>query len=230
MEDASREIDDYAVQIRVLGREEALGADHTERLAAITKQKAAAEARLAELQARWEKESGLVNRIREVRGKLEGTAATAGPKRRGYGVQTAAAGAALAEPAAPLDIEALRTELASLNAELEAHQGETPLMRVCVDAHIVGEVVSGWTGIPVGKMLKDEVATVLALESHLGTARHRAGSRAAHDQRAHPHFESQPGRSQQAHRRVHAGGARAASEKPRPRWRSPTCFTAASAT
>src|SRR6202044_2030282 len=41
-------------------------------------------------------------------------------------------------------------------------------MRVCGDAHIVGDVVSGWTGIPIGKMLKDEVATVLALESHLG--------------------------------------------------------------
>ena len=37
-------------------------------------------------------------------------------------------------------------------------QGETPLMRVCVDAQIVGEVISGWTGIPVGKMLKDEIA------------------------------------------------------------------------
>ena len=41
-------------------------------------------------------------------------------------------------------------------------------MRVCVDAQIVGEVVSGWTGIPVGKMLKDEIATVLNLEQHLG--------------------------------------------------------------
>ncbi len=47
-------------------------------------------------------------------------------------------------------------------------QGETPLIRVCVDANIVGDVVSAWTGIPIGKMLKDEVATVLALESHLG--------------------------------------------------------------
>ena len=41
-------------------------------------------------------------------------------------------------------------------------------MRVCVDSHLVGEVISGWTGIPVGKMLKDEIATVLQLESHLG--------------------------------------------------------------
>jgi type VI secretion system protein VasG len=47
-------------------------------------------------------------------------------------------------------------------------QGETPLLRVCVDAQIIGEVVSAWTGIPVGKMLKDEIATVLKLEQHLG--------------------------------------------------------------
>jgi type VI secretion system protein VasG len=192
MEDATREIDDCAVQIRVLERESALGADHSERLALLTKQKAAAEAVLAGLQARWEKESALVTRIREVRGKLEGTTAagsaqppqaqsaaagaaqpqaqSAAPsvQNAAAGVQSAPAAAGDSAPAAPVDLEALRTELASLNAELEAHQGETPLMRVCVDAHIVGDVVSGWTGIPIGKMLKDEVATVLALESHLG--------------------------------------------------------------
>jgi type VI secretion system protein VasG len=58
--------------------------------------------------------------------------------------------------------------LAALNTELDQVQGETPLMRVCVDAHIVGDVVSAWTGIPIGKMLKDEVQTALSLESHLG--------------------------------------------------------------
>ena len=41
-------------------------------------------------------------------------------------------------------------------------------MRVCVDAQIVGEVISGWTGIPLGKMVKDEIQTVLQLEKHLG--------------------------------------------------------------
>ena len=53
--------------------------------------------------------------------------------------------------------------------ELEELQGETPLIGVTVDAQIVGEVISGWTGIPVGKMLKDEIATVLNLEKHLGS-------------------------------------------------------------
>jgi type VI secretion system protein VasG len=168
IEDATREIDDYTVQARVLGREAALGADHSERLEAIAKQQAVVESRLAELQARWEKERDLVNRIREVRGKLETPAPPA---------QAAAAQAtpgAVADTAAstpqtpPPDPEALRAELAALNAELEALQGETPLMRVCVDAHIIGDVVSAWTGIPIGKMLKDEVESVLQLESVLG--------------------------------------------------------------
>ncbi|MGH7617227.1 MAG: AAA family ATPase, partial [Gemmatimonadaceae bacterium] len=51
---------------------------------------------------------------------------------------------------------------------LETLQGETPLLRVTVDASIVGEVLAGWTGIPVGKMMSDEMATMLALEKHLG--------------------------------------------------------------
>src|SRR5580658_5604763 len=55
IEDATRNLDDLAVQERILGREEALGADHHERIAEITKKKAAVEARLAELQVRWDK-------------------------------------------------------------------------------------------------------------------------------------------------------------------------------
>jgi type VI secretion system protein VasG len=181
VEDAQREIDDCDVQTRVLEREAALGADHSERLAAIAKKKVATETLLGELKARWEKERDLVNKIREVRAKLEGEpqpAAAAAPAP----VPTAAAGtvgaavagamaraAAPAEaPAPPIDPEALRTELKALDAELEQVQGETPLMRICVDAHIVGDVVSAWTGIPIGRMLKDEVQAVLQLENVLG--------------------------------------------------------------
>ena len=62
----------------------------------------------------------------------------------------------------------MRAELDKLNAELDALQGDNPLMRVCVDGHIVSEVISAWTGIPTGKMVKDEIETVLSLEKHLG--------------------------------------------------------------
>jgi type VI secretion system protein VasG len=159
IEDAMRTLDDLGVQTRVLERESALGADHRERLEQIAAQRAQTEGRLTAMRERWEKEKGIVTRIREVRSQLEVTGAPAQP----------AAGdgqAAVAQPA--MDPEALRQELAKLNGELEAVQGEAPLIRVCVDSQIVGDVISAWTGIPVGKMLKDEIATVLALDQQLG--------------------------------------------------------------
>ncbi|ELX09823.1 type VI secretion system ATPase ClpV1 [Janthinobacterium sp. HH01] len=58
------------------------------------------------------------------------------------------------------EIRALREELASL-------QGETPLVPVDVDAAAVAAIVSGWTGIPLGKMVKDEIRTVLKLQEAL---------------------------------------------------------------
>src|SRR4029077_19725018 len=51
--------------------------------------------------------------------------------------------------------------------ELDKVQGDKPLMRVAVDGSIVGEVISGWTGIPVGKMLRDQLSMMLELERHL---------------------------------------------------------------
>ncbi len=178
IEDAQRTLDDLAVQTRVLEREVAVGADHSERLQAIAETRAKTEAHLKELTDRWDKERDLVNRIRELRVHLEngtvpppaGDAAAAGAPATATAAAPAAATAgdgAAAQPAA--DPAAMRAQLAELNAELEAMQGETPLLRVCVDSQIVGEVVSGWTGIPVGKMLKDEISTVLTLESHLGS-------------------------------------------------------------
>src|SRR5205807_75068 len=160
IEDATRTLDDLAVQARVLDREMNLGADHKERLAEIAERRSATEGRLEGLKGRWEKERDLVGQIREVRAKLEGVSTP--PPADGQGAQGAAAQAAV-------DPEALRADLSRLNAELDAIQGETPLVRVCVDAQIIGEVISGWTGIPVGKMLKDEIATVLKLEQHLGS-------------------------------------------------------------
>jgi type VI secretion system protein VasG len=157
VEDATRQLDDLVVQERILRRESAAGADHQERLASITGEKAEVEARLATLGEHFEKERSLVSRIRELRTTLEAeTSEAAAASNPG---ETVANGDGRA---------AARTEIDSLTASLEQLQGEQPLMRVSVDASTVGEVISAWTGIPVGKMLKDEVATVLELEQHLG--------------------------------------------------------------
>ena len=154
VEDITRRLDDLAVQTRVLERESALGADHRERLANIAESRAEKEAELEKLKARWEAEKKLVDEIRGIRGRIEAAhAAIPGADTNG---------------AAAEDLGALRSVLTERTASLEKLQGETPLMRVSVDASIVGEVISGWTGVPVGKMLRDQLSMVLQMEKLMG--------------------------------------------------------------
>lgn len=71
-------------------------------------------------------------------------------------------------PPPAIELDAMRAELAALNEKLEEAQGETPLLQACVTSQTVAEVISGWTGIPVGRMLADEINTVLTLAERLG--------------------------------------------------------------
>jgi type VI secretion system protein VasG len=150
VEDATRRIDDLKVQKQILERETTVGEDHAERLTLIEEQLAATEASLEKLKAQWEKEVSLVSRIRVMREALESGAETV--KAEGDD-----------KPEVKPTLEALQ----ALEAELERVQGENPLMHVCVDEQIVGEVISAWTGIPLGKMVKDEITSVLELDAHL---------------------------------------------------------------
>ncbi|HEY2377839.1 MAG TPA: type VI secretion system ATPase TssH [Gemmatimonadaceae bacterium] len=176
IEAAQRRLEDLAVQRRVLEREAAVGANHDERLASIAQQRTKTENELAELNARWEQEKGLVERIREIREQLEqqvtkkrrASAQIAAVTTDGAATNAAAVkDAETAEAQATASADELRAELAGLTMQLETVQGDAPLMRVCVDASLVGEVVSGWTGVPVGKMLRDDLSMVLQLERHL---------------------------------------------------------------
>ncbi|MHA4866911.1 type VI secretion system ATPase TssH [Duganella sp. PWIR1] len=58
-------------------------------------------------------------------------------------------------------------QVRALKQELAALQGETPMVPVEVDGATVAAIVSGWTGIPLGKMVKDEIRTVLSLQDAL---------------------------------------------------------------
>ncbi len=184
LEDLRRTIDNLAVQIDILRRETATGAAHESRVAELVAQKADAEARFDELNKRWKEESQIVGRIREIRGQLEEHLFQPS-NTKGDAAATKSAGAAVTksdEPAAKkdaprpaeqapklsdADVERLRKELTDLENKLHALQGEQPLMQVCVDSQAVAEVVSGWTGIPVGKMLTDEIRTVLSLKERM---------------------------------------------------------------
>ena len=150
VEDSTRRIDDLKVQKQILERETTVGEDHAERLAAIEEQLAAEEVSLARLKTQWEQEVELVREIRAMRQALETGAETINAEGNG-------------KPTVKPSLDSLR----ALEDRLAAVQGENPLIHVCVDERIVGEVVSAWTGIPLGKMVKDEIAAVLDLDGHL---------------------------------------------------------------
>lgn len=149
IEDATRHIDDLKVQKQILERETTVGEDHAERLQVIEDKIKSTEASLEKLHAQWKQEVDLVSRIRQMRDALESGAAII--KAEGD------------NPEIKPSLEALQ----ALEAELAKVQGENPLMHVCVDEQIVGEVISAWTGIPLGKMVKDEITSVLELDQQL---------------------------------------------------------------
>jgi type VI secretion system protein VasG len=183
VEDAERRLADLQVQQRVLRREEATGADHGERLAAIADEIETVTARHQALRSRWTTEKDLVGRIRSVREELErridGGGVRTKSKPEGEGAADAAAAAlddgsplsaddAYRTEIADLSDDDLRSRLGDLMDELEEVQGEDGLVPVYVDAELVGRVISGWTGIPVGKMMRDQITMALELEERLG--------------------------------------------------------------
>jgi type VI secretion system protein VasG len=180
IEDLTRQLDDIEVQQRILRRESATGADHSERMDQLIQQKNSLTETLNGLNEKWDRTKTLVEQIRDVRNQLEkhadGSAGSAASNSAvpasGNGSSGAAATAIQAGSVATATAEGngtaeLRKRLDELTRELDHVQGETALMQVCVDAQIVGQVISGWTGIPLGKMIKDEIGMVLQLEKHL---------------------------------------------------------------
>ncbi|WP_254510477.1 type VI secretion system ATPase TssH [Anatilimnocola floriformis] len=181
VEDAGRRIEELTRHIEGLTRENAIGGGHDERLAELKEEKTAAEATYQQLKDRWTKELELVKQIREIRTKIESAVAPKKAKKKKEAPPVAAPAAAAPagtpapaakpaeEPKPPTaeELVQLRKDLDAKNAELKTLQGENPLMQVCVDSQTIAEVVSGWTGIPIGKMFTDEIKTVLALRENL---------------------------------------------------------------
>lgn len=187
IDDAKRRIQNLDSEINSLEREQVTGAEHDERLEVIKKEKAEVEAELAQFNEQFEKEKALVEQIRNVRTKLElsrvdaklaDAVSPSNGNGNGEAMAAAATGEAEAAPvgddtgaataAAPVvDLEASKAELKRLTEELKALQGENPLIQPVVNGQSVAEIISGWTGIPIGKMVADEINAVLNLHSTL---------------------------------------------------------------
>ncbi len=147
VEDLRRRIEMLDVESGIIGREAAVGFDRSKRLEALANEVNELKSKLETTEASWSAERLLVQSILDNRQKLRGDEET---------------------PAAEGDErDATLKQLAEDQAKLGTLQGESPLILPAVDEQAVAAVVADWTGIPVGRMVKDELAAVLTLSDRL---------------------------------------------------------------
>jgi type VI secretion system protein VasG len=177
VEDCRRRIEALTTEMEIIGRESAVGIATAERERTANEKLAVERERLNELTARWESEKGLVQQILDLRARLR--AAAAPVEGTGSPLEQAAATAHQTPPSPlagegrgegeptvmpnPEDRATALNQLRTLQAQLTDLQGDSPLILPSVDAQAISSVVADWTGIPVGRMVKDEVKAVLAL-------------------------------------------------------------------
>jgi type VI secretion system protein VasG len=143
LDDTRKEIEHLTVEIEFLEREGRVSSGNPERVADLKDRKEKAELRRTQLEEQLMKEKDLVAKIQAKRDAIEKAGANASAN------------------------EDDKTELSKLTAELTAVQGENPLVYPVTHGGAVAQVVSGLTGIPLGKMVRDEVGAVLKLADTL---------------------------------------------------------------
>jgi len=146
VEGAQREAELLRAELAILDREEAAGADHAERRGEVQEDLDACIQTLADLEPALAREQELVGRINELRARL---------------VELPSGDEARAER------ESVKEELLGVEAELKELQGESPMVHPFVDQDVVAAVVSDWTGVPAGRMVKNEIESVLRLADSL---------------------------------------------------------------
>lgn len=158
LEDVVRRLEALKIEIEVVQRESALGVEHTKRLDELHTLIARNEQEREALTARFERESEVVKRIVTAEAALVAGLVT-----------TEKQGTVASDTPAPIPAKTEPTvaDLSQLRLDLAAMQGDDPLLQPVVDAGVVAAVVAEWTGIPVGRMVRDEVQSVLTLADTL---------------------------------------------------------------
>ena len=177
VEDCLRRIEALVVEQEIIGREEAIGIDVTKRDVQVKAALAESNAQLELLNARWQEEKGLVDRLLALRSQLragskplDGAGAASSTPTGTVSTEPDSAPTVATTSPTPMagpDRAALLVELHGLQARMVGVQGESPLILPSVDEQAVASVVADWTGIPVGRMVKNEVQAVLELADTL---------------------------------------------------------------
>jgi len=151
VEDCMRRIEALEIEEGIVAREAAVGVLVGERGNEVAAKLATERERLVALEGRWKEEKAIVDKILALRASLRGPD------------QPVDNDAAVAP-----DREGLLAELHIEQAKLSELQGDAPLIMPSVDAQAVASVVADWTGIPVGRMVKNELESILKLGETLG--------------------------------------------------------------
>ncbi|MES9924183.1 MAG: type VI secretion system ATPase TssH [Candidatus Thiodiazotropha endolucinida] len=178
VDDSQRRIEAFETELAIIGREKAIGMDTEERESATLEKLEQERDRLVQLSERWETEKALVDELLQIQNQLKGlnggdedtgTEENAGEESEaqskiGVSDETEETGS---DSASDLSAEEMMQRLTELKSELSELQGERPLILPSVDAQAVASVVGDWTGIPVGRMVKNEIETILNLSDTL---------------------------------------------------------------
>jgi type VI secretion system protein VasG len=149
IESVTREISNAENQLRIFRHEAATGRDHAQPISVLALELERLKQRKRRLSEKLDEEKSAVAEIVALRKRIADGLGDDGT------------------PPDSEDGEDLAASLNRLEKGLDAIQSDEPMIPVCVDSGVVASVISGWTGIPVGKMLADELHTVLNLKEKL---------------------------------------------------------------
>jgi len=169
VDDSRKRIEALETELGIIGREKAIGIDIGKREAEANELLATERARLEALNVRWADEKALVDELLGLRAKLrDGVKPVEGT---GSKLEADAEAVAVLAGAPEGDGETERAaslaQLKHVQDKLTALQGETPLILPTVDYQAVAAVVGDWTGIPVGRMARNEIETILKVADSL---------------------------------------------------------------
>jgi len=159
IEDLQRRIEVLGIESGIAGREAAIGVGEHQRVEDIAAQVAEAQAELELLETRRVEESALVERIVALRKQLSPAAVP----QAGADDDAKSQDAQASDTDPAKTAEEIRAELAQAQDRLVQLQGESPLILAAVDAQAIVAVVADWTGIPIGRMVRDDAQSVLKL-------------------------------------------------------------------
>ena len=169
VDDCRKRINALNTELEIIAREKAVGVGIKNRETLASEKLASEKERLVGLEQRWTAERELVKSILDIRaqlrgliGKVEGTDSDL--EKAADAVVTDTEAAPIVDP---LTREQLLEELIALQAKLSELQGESPLILPSVDAQAVASVVGDWTGIPVGRMVKNEIDNIIHLADNI---------------------------------------------------------------